>query len=57
MFVKTGLNGMTLTITAPNNQYFKGNDSIEIENITSNGIEQDKYTGTLNELRNFLNKL
>lgn len=41
-------NGLTLTITAPENQYFKGNYSVEIDNIASNGIEQDKYTGTLN---------
>lgn len=45
-------NGMSLTITAPNVapniKHFKGNYTIEIDNVTSNGIKQEKYTGTLN---------
>lgn len=44
--------GKTLTITAPSFEssfkYFKGNYTIEIENITSNGIKQEKYVGTIN---------
>lgn len=41
-------NGMTLNITAPDDQYFSGNYTVVIENITSNGVKQDKHTGTIN---------
>lgn len=41
-------NGMTLNITAPDNQYFSGNYTVVIDNITSNGVKQDKHTGTIN---------
>lgn len=41
-------NGMTLTITTPDAKFLKGNYTINIANISSNGVEQDKYTTILN---------
>lgn len=41
-------NGKILTITAEDTKFFKGNYTVEVDNLVSLGIEQEKYVGTLN---------
>ncbi|MGL6104548.1 cell wall-binding repeat-containing protein [Romboutsia sp.] len=40
--------GTLLTVTAPTGKYFEGNYTIEVQNIKSAGITQDKHVATLN---------